>query len=119
MLEWTIGHCRCIEFVEYILFDYLHVFAVWIKKSYSFFKLLDTRARYRTLATVPPPNTKPSPLPAPSFAVTRSRKERGEGEEEKRREGKLGHIFVDPRRYSSKTMQRGWMQGRGNGVESP
>ena len=43
----------------------------------------------------------PSSLPAPPFSVTRSRKEKGE--EEKRREGKLGHVFVDPRRSSPKT----------------
>jgi len=54
---------------------------------------------------IPFVNPKPSPLPAPPFAVTRSRKERGEGEEEKRREGKLGHVFVDPCRSSPKT---GW-----------
>ena len=47
---------------------------------------------------------KPSPLLVPStFAVTRSRKERGRGREEKRREGKLGYVFVDPRRSSPKT----------------
>jgi len=40
--------------------------------------------------------------------MTRSRKERGEGEgeEEKRREGKLGHVFIDPRRSSPKITWR-------------
>jgi len=69
LLEWTNGHCGCVDLIEYIPFV----------------------------------NPKPSPLPAPPFAVTRSRKERGEGEEEKRREGKLGHVFVDPRHSSPKT----------------
>ena len=33
LLEWTNVHCGCVELVEYILFDYLHVaFGVWIKK---------------------------------------------------------------------------------------
>ena len=31
--EWMNGHCVCVELVEYIPFDYLHVaFGVWIKK---------------------------------------------------------------------------------------
>jgi hypothetical protein len=33
------------------------------------------------------------------------RTERGEGEEEKRREGKLGHVVIDPHRSSPET---GW-----------
>jgi len=33
LLEWTNGHCCCVEVVEYFPFDYLHVvFGVWIKK---------------------------------------------------------------------------------------
>ena len=33
LLEWTNVHCGCVELVEYILFDYLHiVFGVRIKK---------------------------------------------------------------------------------------
>jgi len=33
LLKWMNGHCGCVELIEYILFDYLHVaFGVWIKK---------------------------------------------------------------------------------------
>ena len=33
LLEWTNGHYDCVELIEYIPSDYLHVaFGVWIKK---------------------------------------------------------------------------------------
>ena len=77
-------------------------------KSYSFFNLLDTRAALQdpsysnlSYSTEPPslPNPKPSPLRAPLLPFAVERKERrGRG-----REGKLRHIFVDPRRSSPKT----------------
>ena len=38
LLEWTNRYCCCVELVEYIPFDYLHViFGVWIKKLEFFF----------------------------------------------------------------------------------
>jgi len=75
-------------------------------KSYRFFKLLDGRAHvqdpyYSTRATVPLPFLNLNLRRHPQIERT----ERVEGEEEKRREGRLEHVFVDPRRSTPKI---GW-----------
>ena len=102
LLEWTNEHCGYVELIEYFLFDYLHVaFGLWIETLY-FFKLLDSQAHATvTNATVPPPLLNPKTL-APylrhhPFAVeTKGRRS------EERREEKLGHVVIDPRRSSPK-----------------
>jgi len=48
-LGWINGHCGCVELVEYIPFDYLHVAVGFCIKKLYFFKLLDRQAH----ATVP------------------------------------------------------------------
>ena len=111
LLERTNIHCGCVELVEYIPFDYLHVaFGVWIKKL-VFFKWLGARA-CATVAVQPfLYSTRPPHLPnpkshAPTYAATllpwKPKERRGRIREERReKRGELGHEAVHHCRSSA------------------
>ena len=87
------GHCGCVELVEYIPFDYLHVaVGVWIKKLY-FLKLLDKQDILQylratvTRATVSLLTLTPHPYLRRPFAVgDQIEKRRGKRERNRREE---------------------------------
>ena len=104
MLEWKNGQCGCVELVEYIPFDNLHVaFGVWIKKL-LFFKLLSGRAH----TTVTTCYSNPSPplitlkhAPSPACAATKPfavRTKKGRG---RRRGEERGSRHAAVRRHCS------------------